>query len=160
MPDSTDGPKYTAPKQDHPSPSNVRLASPVVAAMRGELPRHQAESVARAIRRIGVEDGEPLAPGGPNEVLPDDGRKYMVMIPDDRDAPVVVFRLLEKVEGGGYLVTGLADRKTYDAWARARQPSFFETPSGRAIQAEAWGALAAAIGIAVDRNAGRGTRSS
>jgi hypothetical protein len=158
MPDKhPDGPKFVVPQEAEPPRPEVRLAQHVVAAMRSELPRQQAQSVARAIRRIGVDEGIQLASGAPSDLQPEDGSKYLVMVPDDDDAPVVVYRLLDKLEGGGYLVTGLADRRAYDAYTGSRKPSFFETPTGRAVQSAAWTAFVTAVGIAIGRTLSGGS---
>lgn len=109
------------------SPVNVRMAQSAVETLRA-LPSDQAESVARAIQRIGIEPGIPLRIPG-NQ---DDGTS-LVMLPDNDQAPVVAYRLCPPLEGGGYLVTGLIDRHAYNTYVKGGQPGFFETPAGKAL---------------------------
>ncbi len=126
--------------------TNVRLAKPVVETLR-TLPADQAAAVARAVRRIGITEGVPL-PGN-------EGKHYMVMVPDDDHAPVVIYRQLPPIEGGGYLVTALSDRATFNAYDGSEQSAFLDTPAGRALLALA-GIAAAVIGLrAASRSGGR-----
>src|SRR5208282_6064802 len=94
------------------SAASVRMAPSAVEALRA-LPSDQTASVARAIRRIGIDPGVPLAGSGDS-----DQHEAMVMIPDDDNAPVVIYRQRPPVEGGGYFVTGLTERSTYDTYTR------------------------------------------
>lgn len=126
-------------------PARVRLTGRVVDALKA-LPPRQAESVARAIGRIGKEDGEPFEP--PDVGV---GERYMAMIPDDDAAPVVLYRETDS----GYLVTGLSKREAYNTYTRADEPAFFDTPTGKAILLAA---AAVAFGILVGRS-GKGTSS-
>jgi hypothetical protein len=126
---------------------NVRMAKPAVDALH-DLPVRQERAVAQAIRLIGIKAGVSLEPPG------DDGMQYMVMIPDDDHAPVVIYRERPKLEGGGYLVTGLLDRDTYSTYTRTAQPGFLETPAGKAVL----GAIAvgaAAIGFSLGSRSGK-----
>jgi len=108
------------------------------------LPPRLAESVARAIERIGKQVGEPFEPpDGPA------GVRYMAMIPDDDTAPVVVY----KETDNGYLVTGLSKREAYNTYTRADQPAFFDTSTGKAILPAA---AAVGLGVLVSRS-GKGT---
>ena len=131
-------------------PAKVRLANPVVEELRA-LPPEKAAAVARAIQSIGTADGSPLGP-------PDDqGRQYLVMVPGDDRAPVVIYRQLLDDEGGGYLVTGLSDRSTYDTYVRAEQSGVLDSPAAQAVLAGA--AVAAAIGYALGSRSGKGSSS-
>jgi hypothetical protein len=60
---------------------------------------------------------------------------------------------LPPIEGGGYLVTGLTDRPTYNAYSRAEQPGFLDTAAGKALIAVAIGAVVVAIGSLGGKNA-------
>jgi hypothetical protein len=108
-----------------------------------KLARPQAESVARAIATIGQVPGKPVeAPGG-------NGRQYLAVVPDDEQAPVVMYRASED---NGYLVTALVDRDTYQTYEIAEQPSILRSTTFRT----AVGAVAAAaIGIILGSRAGR-----
>lgn len=128
---------------------DVRMAKPAVEALQ-DLPREQATAVARAVRLIGTTEGVPLQLPG------QDQEHYLVIVPDDDHAPVVVYRQRPKVEGGGYLVTGLLDRDAYNAYAHAGEPGFFDTAAGKAVLGIAAPA-AAAIGIAMSSRSGKGT---
>ena len=105
---------------------DVRLAKSVIEALRA-LPRGQAASAAGAISRIGKEPGVPLDPQRAGEA----GTHYLVAVPTDADAPVVVYRRLSASEGGGYLVTGLGDREAFGALERTR-PALFASRGGDA----------------------------
>src|SRR5713226_5734565 len=101
----------------------VRLTSRVISALE-DLPAEVTGSVVRAIERIGKEEGESFEPpdGGA-------GERYMVMVPDDDQAPVVVYRQDES----GYLVTGLTKRADYKTYIRPEPPAaFLDTPAGQA----------------------------
>jgi hypothetical protein len=92
--------------------------------LRTPLPCLIIPSAARTIGRIGKEEGEPFKPpdGGA-------GERYMVMVPDDDEAPVVVYRQDES----GYLVTGLMKRADYKTYLRPEPPAaFLDTPAGQA----------------------------
>jgi len=115
-------------------PSNVRMTPAAIDALH-ELARPQAEAVAHAIAAIGQTEGKPVAAPAGN------GRSYLAMVPDDDDAPVVMYR---QAEDNGYLVTALVDRATYKTYEIAEQPSFLQSATFKT----AVGAVAAAaIGI-------------
>jgi hypothetical protein len=116
-------------------PVGVRLAKAAVDALRA-LPLDQQAAVARAIRSIGTAIGVPLKPTG------DDGKQYLVMVPDHDQAPVIIYRQLDE---GGYLVTGLSDRDTFDTYERADQPSLFDSPLWKALLSGAAGVVLALI---------------
>jgi hypothetical protein len=105
-----------------------------------ELARPQAESVARAIAAIGQTPGKPVT--APQEGNGNgNGRQYYAMVPDNDQAPVVMFR---ESGDGGYLVTALVDRATYKTYEIAeQQPRFFQSNTFRATV----GAVAAALGV-------------
>ena len=108
--------------EDGPS-KQVRLTGRVVAALE-DLPAEMGASVAQAIERIGKEHGESFKPpdGGA-------GEHYRVMVPDNDEAPVVVYRQ----DDSGYLVTGLTKRADYKTYVRAEpQAPFLDTPVGQA----------------------------
>jgi hypothetical protein len=91
------------------------------------LPSDQAASVAAAIEKIGKEEGTHLG-------VPDAGDDPLqVMVPDDDQAPVVVYQQRPKLEGGRYLVTALLERSVYNTYADTGEPGFLETPLGKAI---------------------------
>lgn len=71
------------------------------------------------------------------------------MVPDDDTSPVVIYRQLPPLEGGGYFVTGLLDRNTYNTYRQVEKPGFFDTPAGKAIL---FAGAALAIGILVSRS--------
>ena len=130
------------------SSKRVRLTSRVVSALE-DLPSEVAASVARAIERIGKEEGEPFKPADGST-----GERYMVMVPDDDKAPVVLYRQ----EDSGYLVTGLAKRADYKTYIRP-EPStgFLDTPAGQAVLI-AGGALL--IAYLLSRSRGGGSAGS
>jgi hypothetical protein len=120
--------------------SNVRMTQAAINALH-ELARPQAESVARAIAAIGQIKGKPVAAPGNN------GRHYLAMVPDDDEAPVVIYRKAD----GGYLVTALVDRATYQTYEITEQPGFLQSTTFKA----AIGAIAAAaVGIILGSRAG------
>jgi hypothetical protein len=125
------------------SAPSVRMAKPAVESLHA-LPADQAASVARAIRRVGAEPGVPLEGSGG-----EGSQQSMAMISDDDNAPVVIYQRLPLLEGGGYFVTGLLDRSTYNTYTRVEQPGFFDTPAGKAILLAG---AALAIGILVSRS--------
>ena len=129
-------------------PSNVRMTPVAIDALH-ELARPQAESVARAIAAIGQVPGKPVeAPNGNGN-----GRQYLAIVPDDGEAPVVMYR---ESEDNGYLVTALVDRDTYRTYEITEQPSFLRSVTFRT----AVGAVAAAaIGIILGSRAGRSSSS-
>lgn len=118
--------------------SNVRMTPAAIDALR-ELARPQAESVARAIAAIGQ------APGRPVEGPDGNGRQYLAMVPDDDNAPVVMYRA---ADDNGYLVTALVDRATYKTYEIAENghTTFKATLSGIA---------AAVAGVILGSRAGR-----
>jgi hypothetical protein len=138
------------PESGGPSrPPSVRVAS-LVANDLSHLPEPQRAAVTAAIRNIGNASGIPLR--GPA----DEGKRYMIVVPADDDrAPVVIYRELPEAEGGGYLVTGLGERETYNG---AVKPRFLETPAGQALVSVA-GAAAAAVDAAVADRSDGGSRS-
>ncbi len=114
--------------------ASVRMTPAAIDALR-ELARPQAEAVARAIAAVGQTAGKPV--DAPQE----NGRQYYAMVPDDDKAPVVMYR---EADDGGYLVTALVDRDTYQTYEIAEQPGFLQSTSFKA----AVGAVAAAaLGI-------------
>ena len=129
-------------------PSNVRMTPAAIDALH-TLARPQAESVARSIAAIGQVPGKPVEapPGNGN------GRQYLAIVPDEDEAPVVMYR---EAEDNGYLVTALVDRDTYQTYEIAEQPSFLRSSTFRA----AVGAVAAAaISIILGSRAGRSLSS-
>ena len=128
--------------------ANVRMTPAAIDALH-ELARPQAESVARAIAAIGQVPGKPVeAPNGNGN-----GRQYLAIVPDDGEAPVVMYR---ESEDNGYLVTALVDRDTYQTYEITEQPSFLRSVTFRT----AVGAVAAAaIGIILGSRAGRSPSS-
>jgi hypothetical protein len=116
----------------------VRVAEPVITEMRA-MPREQAAAAARAIQRIGSDAGVALRIPPPG--IPDG--HYLAIVPDDPEAPVVIYRELTQAEGGGYLVTALADRDTYDAYEHAEQNGHLDSPLWKTLAAVA---VAAAVG--------------
>ena len=120
--------------------TNVRMTPAAIDALH-ELMRPQAESAARAIAAIGQTAGRPV------EAPQANGRQYYAMVPDDDKAPVVMYR---EADDGGYLVTALVDRDTYQTYEIAEQPGFLQSNSFKA----AVGAVAAAaLGIIVGARA-------
>jgi hypothetical protein len=117
--------------------ANVRMTPTAIDALH-ELARPQAESVARAIAAIGQAEGKPVA--APKDTQQDNGngRQYLAMVPDDDQAPVVMYR---EADDGGYLVTALVDRDTYKTYEIAEQPGFLQSTTFKA----AVGAVAAAV---------------
>jgi hypothetical protein len=114
--------------------ANVRMTPAAIDALH-ELARPLAESVARAIAAIGHTQGKPV------EAPQENGRQYYAMVPDDDKAPVVMYR---EADDGGYLVTALVDRETYEPYEIAEQPGFLQSTTFKA----AVGAIAAAaLGI-------------
>lgn len=90
------------------SSRRVRLTGRVVSALE-ELPAEVAASIAEAIESIGDKEGKEFKPPDGST-----GERYMVMIPDHDEAPVVVYRS----DGDGYLVTGLMKRADYKTYIR------------------------------------------
>ena len=125
-------------------PSNVRMTPAAIDALHA-LARPRAESVARAIASIGQVPGNPVeAPNGNGN-----GRQYLAIVPDEDEAPVVMYR---QAEDNGYLVTALVDRDTYQTYEITEQPSFLRSNTFKtAVSAVA----AAAIGIILGSRAGR-----
>lgn len=112
------------PMPGKPSPpTQVRVTSRVVSALE-DLPPEVAASVAAAIRRIGIEAGVPFTPpDGPS------GERYLVMVPDHDEAPVVVYRQ----DDSGYLVTGLTKRADFKTYTQTEPAgSFLDSPVGQA----------------------------
>ncbi len=122
--------------------SKVRMTPSAVKALR-ELARPHAESVARAIAGIGRAEGR-LVALPPDDV---DGRQYFAMVPDDDDAPVVMYR---PANGNGYLVTALVDRAAYRTYEIAERPGFLQSNSFKAAAATV---VAAAIGVVLGARA-------
>ena len=123
--------------------SNVRMTPAAIDALH-ELARPHAESVARAIAAIGQAPGNPVAAPEGN------GRQYLAMVPDDDEAPVVMYRA---ADDGGYLVTALVDRDTYKTYEIAETGhGLLQSTTFRA----AVGAVAAAVvGVILGSRAGR-----
>lgn len=118
--------------------SNVRMTPAAIDALH-ELARPQAESVARAIAVIGQAPGRPVAAPEGN------GRQYLAMVPDDAEAPVVMYRA---AHDGGYLVTALVNRDTYKTYEIAE--------NGHATFKATVGAIAAAVaGVILGSRSGR-----
>jgi hypothetical protein len=124
--------------------SNVRMTQPAIDALH-DLARPQAEAVARAIAAIGTTEGKKVvAPPAA-----DNGRQYYAMVPDQDDAPVVMYR---PADDSGYLVTALVDRETYKTYEIAEQPGFLQSTTFKT----AVGAVAAAaLGIILGSRSGK-----
>lgn len=133
--------RVTAAVSMQSGPSNVRMTPSAIEALR-ELERPQAESVARAIAAIGQAEGKPV-------VARDDGKQYLVMVPDDEQAPVVTYR-----EDGkdNFLVTALIDRGTYETFEITERPGFLQSST---FKATVGAAAAAALGIILGSRFGR-----
>jgi hypothetical protein len=131
-------------------PANVKMTPAAVEEL-AHLAPPQAESVARAIAAIGQVEGKPVeAAGEAGEA----GAKYLAMVPDDKGAPVVMYRA---ADDNGYLVTTLVDRATYKTYEKAeRVPSFLASTTFRT----AAGAVAAAAVGAILGSRGGGRSSS
>jgi hypothetical protein len=112
---------------------NVRMTPAAIEALHA-LSRQQAEAVARAIATIGRAKGRPVVTG-------DNGRQYLAMVPDDDQAPVVMYR---ETDNGKYLVTTLIDRGTYKTYEIAERPGFLNSTAFRATVSAA---AATALGI-------------
>jgi hypothetical protein len=124
---------------------NVRMTPAAIDALHS-LARPQAGSVARAIAAIGQAEGKPVA-SPPDS---DNGRQYYAMVPDDDDAPVVMYR---QADDNGYLVTALVDRDTYKTYEIAGRPGFLQSNSFKTAAATV---VAAAIGVILgSRSRGR-----
>jgi hypothetical protein len=121
------------------SANAVRLSPPAIEAIR-ELPKSQATAVAEAIRRIGPDQGTPLKiPPGKG------GGQFLAIVPDEADAPVVIYRKLTPDEGEGYLVTAIVEREEYEGYQRAEREGILDTPLGRLLLGVAAGAAAYAL---------------
>jgi hypothetical protein len=104
--------------------TEVLVAEPVIATLRGERYREVAPTVLRTIKEIGHIDGEPLDL--------DEAGQFMAIVPAG-NAPVVVYRPMRADEGHGYLVTGLVDRRSYESYRRAQKQGLLDTDAGRAM---------------------------
>lgn len=136
--------KVTATVPTDSGPSDVRMTPAAIDALH-KLARPQAESVARAIAAIGQVPGKPVeAPNGNGN-----GRQYLAIVPDDDEAPVVMYR---QSEDNGYLVTALVDRDTYQTYEITEQPGFLRSTTFRTAVGTV---AAAAIGVILGSRAGR-----
>jgi hypothetical protein len=124
--------------------SSVRMIPAAIDALHS-LARPQAESVARAIADIGQTEGKPVAAPEGN------GRQYYAMLPDDDQAPVVMYRAADHT---GYLVTALADRAPYQTYEIAGRPGFLQS---RYFKTAAATVVAAAIGVILGSRARGGS---
>lgn len=129
-----EGVTVTVPTEDEQL--TVRMTPSAVEALR-QLARPQAESVARAIAKIGHAAGRPVTAPPDN----DNGRQYFAMVPRDSDAPVVMYRT---ANSKGYLVTALVDRATYKTYEIAERPGFLQSNTFKTAAAHV---VAAAIGV-------------
>jgi len=112
----------TTPEQSASS-TQVRVTSRVVSEL-DDLPSEVAASVARAIERIGKAEGQPFSPPDARK-----DERYLAMVPDHDEAPVVVYR----EDKDGYLVTGLAKRADFRTYIHTEpSESFLDTPVGQA----------------------------
>ena len=102
--------------------ANVRMTPAAIDALH-ELGRPKAESVARAIAAVGQTQGKPV------EAPQENGRQYYAIVPDDDQAPVVMYR---EADDGGYLVTALVDRETYETYEIAEPPGFLQSTTFKA----------------------------
>ena len=124
---------------------DVRMAQPAIGAFEALDPPRKA-AVARAIRRVGTDTAVPF------EVPASLGASYKVVIPeDDADAPVVVYRERPKLEGGGYLITGLLGRHAYNALTETSAPSLLDRSAWQKILDLS--AVTSAIGIGLGSRA-------
>jgi hypothetical protein len=130
------------PTENGPVPSHVLMTPDAIEALH-KLDRPQAESVARAIQGIGKSEGKPL-------VVLDDGKRYLVAVPDDESAPVVMYR--EARQDKKYLVTALVDRDAYQTYEMAESPSFLQSTT---FKATLGAAAAAALGILLGSRMGK-----
>jgi hypothetical protein len=103
---------------------DVRLSVPVVQTLRG-LGDGQKQSVAAAIRNIRAGAGKPLNMN--NRSLNAEGGQYRVIVPDQSDAPVVIFRQLGSSEPGDFLVTALTDRQVFNDYERAERQGVLDS---------------------------------
>jgi hypothetical protein len=108
--------------------ADVRLSQAAVNAL-GRLPDAQAKAVAKAIARISSGAGTPLRIQPPS--MP--SGSYRAVVPDNDEAPVVIYRELGRAEGGGYLVTSLTSRSDYEGYQRADRSGFLDSDAGRAL---------------------------
>ena len=97
---------------------DVRLSVPAVQTLRA-LGDSQKQSVAAAVRRIRPGAGKPLLMN--NRSLGTEGGQYRVIVPDDNDTPVVIFRELGSSEQGDFLVTAITDRQVFNDYERAER---------------------------------------
>lgn len=90
--------------------NEIRVSPAVLDRMR-ELPTPIAASVANAILRISDAPGalriRLTVPGDPPDTT------YRALLPDDAEAPAIIFRAAFDDEGGKWLVTALMDRGAY-----------------------------------------------
>jgi hypothetical protein len=92
-----------------------------------------ATAVARRIDHLADQPGVPLnaeLPGPP-------GSSYLAAVPDDDDAPVVIYRSTAAGEEGDFLVTALVDRVAGADFAGAARPGAAGQSLDRAAPARA-----------------------
>jgi hypothetical protein len=89
----------------------------------------QAAAVARCIDQLADRPGVPLTTASSSPR----GGPYLAAIPDDVDAPVVIYRRTTPGEQGDFFVTALADRATYAECVRAAQHDGQDHPLDRVL---------------------------
>jgi hypothetical protein len=121
---------------DAPAGTGVKLSKLVVETLR-DLPEGQAKAVAGAIGRIAPDAGRPLKIRPPTGA---DRRRYLAIVPQQPDAPVVIYRKLRPAdgEGNGYLVTALINRREYEGYERAEREGVLDTPAGNLLMWLGW----------------------
>jgi hypothetical protein len=113
---------------------DVEVAETVVRRME-ELNPQQAEAVAHAIAAVSKDKGTPIRidlPNGPPS------RPYKALLPDDPNAPVVIYR---SADGGTWLVAALLDRDKYKAYRQAERANLLDDPAFKALIMGALGIL-------------------
>lgn len=115
------------------------------------LPRAQAQAVNRAIREIPSKPGRRLRiPGAPP------AEPFLAAVPENREAPVVVYRRSTPEEDGDWLVVSLMNRGDYYTACRAEEALAAAPPAVR----ESVEAVVAATVATVQVVAHPGTASS
>jgi hypothetical protein len=130
---------------DAPAPapaSDVVVARTVIDQMH-RLPPPQAAAVARAIQSIGHARGEPIRIEAAD--IPPDA-SYFTLVPDDDQAPVIIYRTIPPGSEVRWRVTALVSREDYRKYREAERRGLLDDPTVKTI-IRAAGIIADAITV-------------
>jgi hypothetical protein len=133
-----------------PEPASAVVVAKTVIEQMHKLPPSQAASVARAIRAIGHDKGQPIrieAEGVPP------GTSHFALAPDDDEAPIVIYRTVPPSSGSKWRVTTLMGRDDFREYREAERRGLLDDPRVKTI-IQAAAIIAGGIAVSILGNRG------